>query len=168
MTRKIILSILAAASLMLCGCSTDKQTQSHEPDNVQITQESKAADAREVLESINNELLDGKMYKGDKLFDDNTEKFYGVTADKVTEGGMLYNTAGSSADEVDIVKFSDDVDGKAVLEKRLSDRRATFDSYKPEDMPKFDKAEVFEAGGYDVLIISEDAQSLAEQIKSRL
>lgn len=168
MTRKTILSILAAASLMLCSCGEDNQTHSKEPDSTQTTQESKAANVREVLESIDDELLDGKMFKGDKLFDDNTEKFYSVTADKVTEGGMLYNTAGSSADEVDIVKFSEDVDGKAVLEKRLSDRRATFDSYKPEDMPKFDKAEVFEAGGYDVLIISEDAKNIGEQIKSRL
>ena len=81
---------------------------------------------------------------------------------------MLYNTEGSQADEVDIIRFADDVDGKAVLEKRLSERRATFDSYKPEDMPKFDKAQVFEEGGYDVLIISDNAESISKLIKDKI
>ena len=162
MTRKNIISLFAAGLVMLAGCGSNT-------DDTQPSQETKAAvSVSEVLGAVDEENLDGTILKGDSLFDDNAKKFYGVDADKITEGGMLYNTEGSQADEVDIIRFADDVDGKAVLEKRLSERRATFDSYKPEDMPKFDKAQVFEEGGYDVLIISDNAESISKLIKDKI
>ena len=162
MTRKIIISLFAAGLVMLVGCGSNT-------DDTQPSQETKAAvSVSEVLGAVDEENLDGTILKGDSLFDNNAKKFYGVDADKIIEGGMLYNTEGSQADEVDIIRFADDVDGKAVLEKRLSERRATFDSYKPEDMPKFDKAQVFEEGGYDVLIISDNAESISKLIKDKI
>ncbi len=172
---KLYLRILCAAAAMVmlgsCGgedskADSGKSSQNSETAESSQTEESEVT-AKEVLSAIDNELLDGDAYYGEETFDNNCPKLYGIEADKLTDGGIIFATSGGNADEISMIKPADGK-GKQILESRLSSRSRDFETYKPEEMPKIDSAEIFSAGGYDVLIISEDASSLKKTIEEAL
>lgn len=172
MKRIMIAAALLSAVLMLGSCGSDNNSSvgngGAETTAAGNVQQEKEVSAAEILGSIDNELLDGKAVKGEDMFDKNAEKFYGITIDKISDGGILYNSEGSYCDEVSIIRLADDPSAEDILKKRLEDRHATFSGYAPEQMPKFEEAEVFVQNGYGVLIISEDHEKIARQIKDML
>lgn len=157
------LTAILLAALMLTGCGSSGESSS--PDS-----SSAAADitARELLADIDNDLLDGRICMGEEKFDSNAEKFYGVGIDSIEDGGIMYNSEGGCADEISAVRFTDQTDGAALLQKRLEDRTATFRDYRPEELDKLENARIFSAGGYDLLVISDDAEALARQLEQKL
>lgn len=162
-----VTTALTAAFTILTatGCSSAdtssvvSQSESSAEQKTDITAES-------VLSQIDNELLDGKAYWGDDTFESNCKKLYGVDTDQLTDGGIIYASDGGSADEVSMIKTSDSELGKKLLTERLKSRRTTFETYKPEEMTKLDEADIFEASGYWVLVISDDEDSISKLIKS--
>lgn len=163
-----VAALLAAAVFMLGGCGAG----SGSTDNVggADTAESarKQVSVAEVLGEINNALLDGSAVKGEELFDKNAKKFYGVDISQLEDGGILYSTNGANSDEVSIIRLNDDTNAQEILKTRLASRRSTFDGYAPGEIPKLDSAEIFIQNGFAVLIISDDHEALANQIKEKL
>ncbi|MCR5539402.1 MAG: DUF4358 domain-containing protein [Ruminococcus sp.] len=168
MTKKTIktAAVIFAAMLMMCGCSANNKAKEDSP----AANTEKAADitAEEMLADISSENLDGRISKGDGLYDKNAANFYGTGFANIIDGAILYNDNGGYADEVSAVKFDESVDGQELLKDRLESRTASFRDYRPEEVGKLEKAKIFNAGGFDVLIISDDADSIEKQIKDKL
>lgn len=81
--------------------------------------------------------------------------------DKIKDFAFNYATDGT-AEEIAIVcvKDSDDADTiEEDLNKRLSSRKATFETYNEEELAKFDGATVVSNGNYIMLIIGNQAQN---------
>lgn len=169
MTKKTIktAAVIFAAVLMMCGCSANNDTKT---DTSSAASTEKAADitAEELLADISSENLDGRISKGDGLYDKNAANFYGTGFANIIDGAILYNDNGGYADEVSAVKFDESVDGQELLKERLESRTASFRDYRPEEVGKLEKAKIFNAGGFDVLIISDDADAIEKQIKDKL
>lgn len=169
MRNKIIAAVLGAALVITAaGCTSGSGTS--DGNTADSTSAEKNADitAEALLSDIDNSLLDGKLIKGEDKFDSNAAKFYGTELENIEDGGILYNTEGVNADEVSAVRFKEGTDGQALLKKRLDDRTATFKDYRPEEVGKLESAKLFSAGGYDVLIISDDADKIESQLREKL
>lgn len=163
MMKRNKLTAVILAAMMLAGCGNGGADSSYDSVQSAVT-----VTAREALADISSEKLDGMTCMGDESFDNNAEKFYGVGLESIEDGGILYNAEGGYADEVSFVKFKAGVDGGALLQKRLADRTAAFRDYRPEELPKLEKAKLISAGGYDLLIISDDAEAIAAGIEDKL
>lgn len=162
-------AVILSAAVTLCSCGLASNKDSAEAGGESAANaENKSISAGEILSGVNNDLLDGKAIKGEELFDKNSEKFYGVEISGLNDGGILYNTEGSHCDEVSVISLSNGGNAEDILKKRLDDRRATFNGYAPEEMPKFDSAEIFVQNGWGVLIISDDHENIAKQIKDKI
>ena len=156
-------ALISAAVLLLGGCGANGSEIAESSAEVQSAA---AVDAAQLLDGINEEKLDGKLFSGEEKFDSNAAKFYGT--DSIEDGGILYNTEGCYADEVSAVRFSEGTDGAALLKTRLEDRTATFRDYRPEELDKLKKARVISVGGYDILIISDNADGIEKQLRESL
>ena len=168
MKNKIFILTLTAILLMTGCASGGGENSTENNDSVQAAETNADVTAEELLGDISSDLLDGKLLKGDEKFDKNAAKFYGSDLENIEDGGMLYNTEGYNADEVSVVRFKEGTDGGALLEKRLEDRTATFKDYRPEEVSKLEDAVIFSAGGYDVLIISEDHVEIEKKLRDKL
>ena len=161
--KNSMLAAALAAVFLLGGCgagSTDESTG----DSAPVTEAKSDITAEQLFEGIDEEKLDGRLFTGDEKFDKNLAKLYNTDAENIVSGGMLYNTEGIYADEISAIKFRDGTDGEALMQARLDSRTATFRDYRPEELDKLSKAKIISAGGYDVLIISDNAEDLAEFI----
>lgn len=168
-TKKTIktAALILTAMLMMCGCSTNNNTKA---DTSSAAGTEKAADisAEELLADISHDNLDGRLSKGDGKYDKNAAQFYETGFANILDGAILYNENGGYADEVSAVKFDEGIDGQELLKQRLESRTATFRDYRPEEVPKLENAKIFNAGGFDILIISDDADSIEKQLKEKL
>ena len=168
-TKKTIktAALILTAMLMMCGCSANNDTKT---DTSSATGTEKAADisAEELLADISHDNLDGRLSKGDGKYDKNAAQFYETGFANILDGAILYNENGGYADEVSAVKFDEGIDGQELLKQRLESRTATFRDYRPEEVPKLENAKIFNAGGFDILIISDDADNIERQLKEKL
>lgn len=156
--KKLLIMTACAASavLMLTGCGKGNSSEKGDPE---IT-------AKTVLSQIDPTLMDGMACKGDELFDKNCMKNYGISDEDVIDGGILYNKSGDRPDEISVLKMDDSDAAHDALKQRLEQRRAIFDGYAPDEMVKFDRAVITDFKGYWILIISEEAQDLSNQVKA--
>ena len=170
MTKKMIktAAVIFAAVLMMCGCSTKTDTK-EDTSSAAINAE-KAANitAEELLADISQDNLDGRLSKGDGKYDANAAKFYGTGFANILDGAILYNENGGYADEVSAVKFDEGIDGQELLKERLESRTATFRDYRPEEVSKLESAKIISLGDFDILIISDDADTIEKQLKDKL
>ena len=125
------------------------------------------------LEKAPDSLLDETTAKGDTSsygFDTFCAKLYGgLSADELSDGAISYASSGGNADEVSLLKAADDEKQSeltARLKDRLDMRRHDFEGYKPEELPKIDKARVFECNGFCVLVIADNAEDIEKAFKS--
>ena len=125
------------------------------------------------LEKAPASLLDETTVKGDTSsygFDTFCAKLYGgLSADELSDGAISYASSGGNADEVSLLKAADDKkqgELSAVLKDRLDMRRHDFEGYKPEELPKIDKARVFECNGFCILVIADNAEDIEKAFKS--
>ena len=155
----LLILLTALVCTAFAGCSKQEKDSSAEP---------KVTSVKELVDSIENKLLDKKTYFDDQLFQDNCEKLYGISTDKLADGGLLYSSNGSNADEISVLRTKDGTDCEELLKKRLDSRKQDFDSYRPEELPKLDKAQIFSKDGYSILIISDDAQAIRKTIEDKI
>lgn len=125
------------------------------------------------LEKAPDSLLDETTVKGDTSsygFDTFCAKLYGgLSADELSDGAISYASSGGNADEVSLLKAADDKKQSeltAKLNDRLDMRRHDFEGYKPEELPKIDKARVFECNGFCILVIADNAEDIEKAFKS--
>ena len=103
-------------------------------------------------------------FYGEDSFTKNTEKLYGIEADKLSDGGILYSSDGNYADEISMLKMADGSSAKSQLSDRLSYRLNQYENYKPEETKKIQAAKIFQAGDYWVLVISDNADEISDEI----
>lgn len=152
---------------MLSGCGNADTAESSVTAS-EVSQEDSAQSftAKDILAQIDDPLLDGSAYFGDEIFEKNCEKLYGIPVSDIEDGGIIFASNGGNADEISMVKFKENDVGERILKERLDSRATTFETYKPEEMTKIDSAEIFQAGDYWVLVISDNVTELTEKIES--
>ncbi|MBQ8965916.1 DUF4358 domain-containing protein [Ruminococcus sp.] len=160
MTKIKALFIPLMMTLALAGCSsvnTAANSSSADP--------SAPATAHTLLDNVEDDLLDARFFLGNERFDNNTKALFGAELSSLSDGGTICNAEGGYADEVTVLKFKDDTDGQALLEQHLESRRNTFRDYRPDELAKLDKAKILEIDGFDVLIISDNADAIEAAMK---
>lgn len=161
-------AVILAAMILLCGCSAAGKAEKDSTAASAGTENKADISAEELLADISSENLDGRICKGDGIYDKNAAKFYDTGFANIIDGAILYNENGGYADEVSAVKFDESIDGQELLKDRLESRTASFRDYRPEEVGKLEKAKIFSAGGFDILIISDDADTIEKQIRDKL
>ena len=108
--------------------------------------------------------MDASTFYGEDSFTKNTEKLYGIEADKLSDGGILYSSDGNYADEISMLKMANGSSAKSQLADRLNYRLNQYENYKPEETKKIQAAKIFQAGDYWVLVISDNADEISDEI----
>ncbi len=150
---------------MLSGCENTPESSASASD-ISQEKEWKNLTAQDILTQIDDPLLDSSAYFGDETFEKNCEKLYSIPLSDMEDGGILFASGGGNADEISMIKPSDNTLGEKILTERLASRGTTFETYKPEEMTKIENAEIFQVGDYWVLVISDNAAELTEKIKN--
>lgn len=157
-----------------CGdTSSDSGTAGNKSNSSSASAEEVSLTAEEyinkALEIKPNSLLDATTAKGDTSeygFDNFCIKLYnGLDPEELEDGAISYASSGGNADEISVLKAKDPSKQNELtkkLEERIQVRHHDFEGYKPEELDKIDKAEVFEAGGYSILIIADDAAAIKD------
>jgi len=125
------------------------------------------------LEAAPDSLLDTTTAKGDTSsygFDNYCKKLYfGTRKDDLEDGVISYASSGGNADEVSVLKAADpdkQDELTKILEQRRDMRYHDFEGYKPEELPKIEKAKVFEAGGFSILVIADNADEIEKAFEA--
>ena len=63
-----------------------------------------------------------------------------------------------------MLKMADGSSAKGQLADRLSYRLNQYENYKPEETKKIQAAKIFQAGDYWVLVISDNADEISDEI----
>ncbi|MBQ6675411.1 MAG: DUF4358 domain-containing protein [Ruminococcus sp.] len=172
-----VLCTAACAATAFVGCGDSGSSGSGAESVAGVSQTQFDLSAKEyldmALEKAPDSLLDESTAKGDTGsygFDTFCSKLYGgATIDDIADGAISYASTGGNADEVSILKAADEekqADMTRILKDRVDVRRHDFEGYKPEELPKIDKARVFEANGYSVLVIADNAEEIEKAFKS--
>ncbi|MGN0623985.1 MAG: DUF4358 domain-containing protein [Oscillospiraceae bacterium] len=173
-----LLICAAVASAAMTGCSSAKaessgSTESTESQAAASVQESEKS-AKDILQEISSAdeavNFNASAYFDDDIFKKNCKKLYSFDIDKLSDGGIIYVDSGGLADEISLIKPADGDTAYALkaLEARKQLRIQDFTGYKPEELDKIENAQIFEAGGYAVFIISDNAEQLAEKIRTMM
>lgn len=139
--KRIFGFVLAAAMVFaLVGC-----TDSKEPFNVERDTEA---------------LLDGGAFSEELEEMDEVifTRLYGLEEGTLTEG-KVYGSTGATAEEVAIFAFSDEEAAKAgvaLCEERLEYLKESNVEYRPQEMPKLEKAVVRQIGNTVLFLVAND------------
>ena len=150
-----LISLITAVILTACGGSAESKNAG-------------GMSASEIFDIIETEqlcpALDTREELGGGTFDSACEKLYGIDPTTLSDGGIMYVSAGTSADEITVLKSSDGSGLADILEKHAADRAAVYNGYSPAESEKAAKGIVFTDGDMTILVIADNA----EQIKNRL
>lgn len=167
---KTFLCVLCASTLFtgITGCGSNDggsgTTASESRENISV---------REILEKIKDSddtKLDASLYFDDSAFQENCSKLYSIEYSQLSDGGILFCESGEYADEISILKPADgDAESAAeILEKRKKARIQVYEGYSPSEAQKAQNAVVFAKNGCAALVISDNAESIAQLIKDEL
>lgn len=122
---------------------------------------------KKLSDQSNEENLNKFAFFDEEIFIDNCEKLYGISYEELSDGGIIFAGNGGFADEVTILRGRNGnvKELKSSLEERIQRRIKDFTGYKPSEISKIEKAEVFESGGFVILIISDNEEILKNQIQ---
>ena len=171
-----VLCTAACAATAFVGCGDSGSSSSGAESVPGVSQTQFDLSAKEyldmALEKAPDSLLDESTAKGDTGsygFDTFCSKLYGgANIDQIADGAISYASSGGNADEISLLKAKDSSKQQELtqlLKNRIDVRHHDFEGYKPEELEKIDKSRVFEANGYSILVISEDAEKIEEAFK---
>lgn len=161
----IITSVITVITLMtLSGCGSSGE-KSESSANSSLSRKEELC-AKDILTQIDDRNLTDSAFYGDETFDRNAEKLYGVSVDEIGDGGIIYAGDGGLADEVSVLKLSDGASAEKILSDRMNFRLNQFETYKPEETKKINAAQIFQANDYWVLVISDNAEEISDEIKN--
>ncbi len=173
--KKHLLTLLClsifTANFTACASNNGSTNDSEKPSQSISDSDKSNKSAKEILTKIQSqtgcENMTTGAYFGDQNFDNNCEKLYSIKLSEISDGGIIYSETGGYADEISIIslKSGDTESAITALEARKETRTKDFTGYKPDELDKIEKAEIFKINGYAVLIISENAGDLAEVVK---
>ena len=100
------LTVLTTLSMTSCGADNAISSETSESA---VTADS-GKTAKDILSAIEGDHMDASTFYGEDSFTKNTEKLYGIEADKLSDGGILYSSDGNYADEISMLKMADNAD----------------------------------------------------------
>ena len=171
--------LLAAACvcLMLCGCGSQESTtgsgeakgtaSSSEAAAANDAGESKAEEKADVsltevfeeIKTAENVTLPEMVELNDRLI----ERYYGVTADMVSDFAGGVDSSGVGQDEIVLMKAADESQVDAIREKLEAKRQSSYEqqqNYNADEAEKLGKATVDVNGLYVTLIVSNDSDAI--------
>ncbi|WP_416198208.1 MAG: DUF4358 domain-containing protein [Sporanaerobacter sp.] len=139
--------IIIIIFILLTGCSSDNKAEK-EPSIDEIE--------KNISEAV--DLSNMKKVDGDKL-----EKLYDIHSDEL-EGFLLYTAdTNIKADEMLILKVSDEKDISDIQDKisnRIEEQSNSFKDYLPDEYYLIEKHVLKSNGQYILFVISEDAEKI--------
>lgn len=121
-----------------------------------------------MIDKNEDENLDSIAFYDDDLYKENCQKLYSIDYSDIDDGAIAYAGSGGLADEISVIKthnMSENV-VETFLSKRVDRRIQDFTGYKPTEISKIENSKIFSCGGFSVLIISDNASEIQEQIKN--
>ncbi len=102
----------------------------------------------------------------DAIYRDSFATLYGMELDEtvICDGAIAYGNG--NANEISILYVADEehLDKMEwVLEQRLERRIRDFEGYMPQELPKLEEAQIVTNGNYIMLVVSLDADAIAEE-----
>ena len=91
------LTVLTTLSMTSCGADNTISSEASESAVTSTADSGKTA--KDILSAIEGDHMDASTFYGEDRFTKNTEKLYGIEADKLSDGGILYSSDGNYADE---------------------------------------------------------------------
>ena len=149
----LLLSVLVLSSG--CGSSSDE-------GNTKVITVPAVDAVSSITESIGDSGIDSSVKKGESDFDDNFKDLYNLDEDLITDGAFAYDSTGSTADEITVLRVEkkDDMNKvKHALESRMTQRQHDFNGYKPEEASKASAGMVFSCNNYVFLGICDDSSA---------
>ena len=131
-----------------------------------VPEEETSLTAAEVFDTLRKsglcDELDAVETLGGETFDGVCEKLYGIAPSELSEGGVMFVSSGTLADEVSVLGGKEGL--ADLLKERGASRAKEFEGYAPEEHTKAEKAIVFEHKGLSVLVISDNADKIKKSI----
>jgi hypothetical protein len=119
-----------------------------------------------VRQSEGEAIMDTVVSYGEDKYDRNFNYLYQIDEELATDGCIAYASTGMKADEISIIRPAEGKSGRVrrALNTRIQRREDDFRAYVPEEADKISGAQVFEAGDFLVLVISENPSEIEELI----
>jgi hypothetical protein len=172
--RKILAALCCAVFIAgFAGCGSQNADSQDSENNASVSS-AQTQSAEEILSGLKDEIsesnLDSSAYFSEEAFENNAKKLYATEYSDLSDGGILYDGTGSTADEISMIKPADGDTDNAVsaLEARKEMRIRDFTGYKPEELDKIEDARIFSQNGWAVLIISDNADSIEKTLKTKI
>ena len=157
--RALASALLLSIALLAAGCGGSSDDSKDDGKVITVP----AVDVvNSITETIGNSGIDSTVKKGEADFDNNFKELYGISADLITDGAFAYDSTGSTADEITVLRVDkkDDIDKvQQALEERQSQRERDFNGYKPAEAAKASDGMVFVCNHYVFLGICDDSHA---------
>ena len=137
------LTVLTTLSMTSCGA--DNAISSEASESAVTSTADSGKTAKDILSAIEGDHMDASTFYGE-------------------DRGILYSSDGNYADEISMLKMADGSSAKSQLADRLNYRLNQYENYKPEETKKIQAAKIFQAGDYWVLVISDNADEISDEI----
>lgn len=150
MMKKFLLPLLAAVTLLLVACDTNKETV--DMDALRQSMSNAATDAPEML------CLTDADPDARELF----AHWVDLDYDKVEHFFLLY-AADGNADEIAVIllrRAGDTAEAQRFLREHLTDRAHLYEQYRPDQLRRVEQAEVFTRGRCAVLILCDRQEAV--------
>ena len=124
----------------------------------------------EIIDKILKEIpgnCNSKVAYGEDKYEKNFKHLYKTDMENVADGAFAYASE-AYADEITVICFNDSKTAASFEEKltdRIERRKKDFNGYKPEEVKKLDKAEVYMDGNYAVMAVCDDADGVIDLFK---
>lgn len=146
MKKLVSLALAAVLGLTLCACGGGEKAA--------FAPEGTAAALLETPGVFSEEL--------ERLDDAVLEGFYGITEDDAVVLAVSYCSTGATAEEVTVLFFEGVKEAQAFEEKALAHidyQKEANESYRPQEMPKLDKAIVERRGESILILVCDDPEA---------
>lgn len=170
-TKLLSAVLIPAIILSLSACSSNSTSSSStasETSSVASEQSSEAA-AGAPADITAKMQADIKFPSMAEIGSDRMSTYYEIDAGKIDSFSAFICGSGAVPDEIAVFKMKSEQDveaAKSVLLARVDNQKATFESYTPDEMYKFDDKNVVTNGQYVALIICADNSAATDIFNS--
>jgi hypothetical protein len=168
MKKKFITAVIAAAALFSMAATSCGDTSANDSESGTAAQAQ--ADAQTLSASETADKLKSDIAFVDELNEissDMVEKFYGISADKYTDGKVYVGSGGATAEEIACFEATDEsaaAEIKSACEARIQSQIKQFEDYVPTELDKLNDPVIVVNGNFVYMCISDDNAKAKEII----
>ena len=154
---KRLIAILCAAALVLALCACGQEAKTDETQQPQ--QQTKTLSA--IFEEVKAQVALSDMVEYTDV--SKLDRYYGITADKVTEFAGCVNSSGTNQEEIVLIKAADSAAAdeiQQILENKYNAKLNENKDYNPEQAAMIEKCKVERDDLYVSMIISPSADQI--------